>query len=120
MKFRWATVTVKNLEESIGFYSDVVGLSVSRRYAAENGMEIVFLSAGGTEVELIDDPQAAPGQFGTGISLGFQVDSVEDMMNYVVEKGLQIQSGPFQPNPQTKFFFVLDPNGLKIQFVQLN
>ena len=45
---------------------------------------------------------------------------VEDMMNSVVEKGLQIQNGPFQPNPQTKFFFVLDPNGLKIQFVQLN
>ena len=120
MKFRWVTVTVKDLEESIGFYRDVVGLSVSRRFAAGNGMEIAFLNAGGTEVELIYDPQATSGQFGSGISLGFQVDSIEDMMNSVVEKGLQIQSGPFQPNPQTKFFFVLDPNGLKIQFVQLN
>ncbi|HKM43622.1 MAG TPA: VOC family protein [Limnochordia bacterium] len=119
-KFRWATITVKDLEESIEFYRDIVGLSLNRRFPAGNGMEIAFLGDGGTEVELFYDPAATSREFGSSISLGFQVDSVEDMMNYVREKGFAIQSGPFQPNPQTKFFFVLDPNGLKIQFVEID
>ncbi len=120
MKFRWVTITVKDLEESIKFYRDIVGLNLNRRFPGSNGMEIAFLGDDGTEVELLYDPQAAPGEFGSSISLGFQVDSVEGMMNYVVEKGLAVQSGPFQPNPQTTFFFVVDPNGLRIQFVELN
>jgi len=39
-------------------------------------------------------------------------------MEIVKEKGIDIESGPIQPNPQTKFFFVLDPNGYRIQFVE--
>ncbi|ODS49840.1 MAG: lactoylglutathione lyase, partial [Halanaerobium sp. 4-GBenrich] len=34
------------------------------------------------------------------------------------EKNIVIQSGPISPNPKIEFFFVLDPNGLKIQFVE--
>jgi len=39
------------------------------------------------------------------------------MIKLVKEKGIDIHSGPFQPNPHIKYFFVMDPNGLKIQFV---
>ena len=39
-------------------------------------------------------------------------------MTSMKEKGIPIHSGPFQPNPHARFFFVLDPNGLKIQFVE--
>jgi lactoylglutathione lyase len=46
------------------------------------------------------------------------MDSVDEMMAFVKEKGIPIHSGPFQPNPNTKFFFIIDPNGLKIQFVE--
>lgn len=30
----------------------------------------------------------------------------------------EVHSGPFQPNPSVSFFYILDPNGLKIQFVE--
>jgi lactoylglutathione lyase len=46
------------------------------------------------------------------------VESIDKMINFIKEKGLEIHSGPFQPNPSTKFFYVKDPNGLKIQFVE--
>jgi lactoylglutathione lyase len=55
---------------------------------------------------------------GKDISLGFEVKSLDDMMAFVKEKGLVMHSGPFQPNPHVRFFYVLDPNGLKIQFVE--
>jgi lactoylglutathione lyase len=43
---------------------------------------------------------------------------VELLMAFMKENGIAIHSGPFQPNPGIRFFYVLDPNGLKIQFVE--
>jgi lactoylglutathione lyase len=40
------------------------------------------------------------------------------MIRLVNEKGLEVVSGPFQPNPFIKFFFIKDPNGVNIQFVE--
>jgi len=48
------------------------------------------------------------------------VESVDEMIDFVKEKGIELYDGPFQPNPDTKFFYVLDPNGLKIQFVEMS
>jgi lactoylglutathione lyase len=118
MKFCWTTLAVKNLEESLKFYSEIVGLSVSRRFNAGPGVEIAFLGDGETKVELICNEALKEVSFGHDISLGFEVNSVDEMMTFVKEKNIDIQSGPFQPNPHTKFFYVLDPNGLKIQFVE--
>lgn len=109
---------VKNLEESLKFYNEIVGLNVSRRFYAGPGVEIAFLGDGETKVELICNQTVKEVSFGHAISLGFVVDSVDEMMAFVKEKGIAIHSGPFQPNPHTKFFYVLDPNGLKIQFVE--
>jgi lactoylglutathione lyase len=39
-------------------------------------------------------------------------------MKFIKEKSIEIESGPIQPNPNVKFFYVLDPNGVKIQFVE--
>jgi lactoylglutathione lyase len=106
------------MEESLKFYQEVVGLAVDKRFEAGPGFEIVFLGDGETKVELIYNEQIKDISFGQSISLGFKVDSVDETMKFVKEKGIKIHSGPFEPNPNTKFFFVLDPNGLKIQFVE--
>lgn len=118
MKFCWVTITVKDLEESLRFYQDIVGLTIDRRFKAGPGVEIAFLGNGETKVELIKNEEIKDIKLGENISLGFKVDSIDDMMAFVKEKGIPIHSGPFQPNPNTKFFYVLDPNGLKIQFVE--
>ncbi|EKQ58068.1 MULTISPECIES: VOC family protein [unclassified Clostridium] len=118
MKFCWTTIKVKNLDESLKFYADVVGLNMINRFNAGPGREIAFLGDGETKVELICDDGVEEVYYGEHISLGFEVKNVEEMMNFVKEKGIYIHSGPFQPNPHTKFFYVLDPNGLKIQFVE--
>jgi lactoylglutathione lyase len=34
------------------------------------------------------------------------------------DKGIPVESGPVQPNPHVKFFFIKDPNGMKIQLVE--
>lgn len=118
MKFCWSTLIVKNLEDSLKFYQEIVGLKLEKRFAAGPETEIAFLGDGETKIELICNSEKDETNVGSDISWGFEVESVDKMMSLVKEKGYAVQSGPFQPNPHTKFFYVLDPNGLRIQFVE--
>ncbi len=115
MKFLWCTINVKDMEESIAFYQEVVELKVVRRFPTGQG-EIVFLGEGETKVELIFDGTDKWQGNKTGISLGFETESLDKRMDLVKERGVEITGGPFQPGPDFRFFFVKDPNGVNIQF----
>jgi lactoylglutathione lyase len=117
MKFCWCTLMVKNMEESLKFYQEIVGLKIDRRLNAGPNGEIVFLGDGETKVELISNQNKTETDMGKDITLGFEVDSIDKMVEFVKEKGMEFQ-GPFQPSPIVKFFYVKDPNGTKIQFVE--
>jgi len=118
MKFCWVTINVKDMEESLRFYREVVGLELERAMKPNPGLELAFLGAGGTQVELICDSKGKSQGAGEGISLGFEIDSVERKTALLKAKGVALHSGPFQPNPSIKFFYVLDPDGVLIQFVE--
>jgi len=118
MSFCWTTIYVKDMKESLEFYEEVVGLKLNRRFAAGPEMEIGFLGEGETQVELICHKNNVDINFSENISLGFKVNSVDEKMDFIKKRGLEIHSGPFKPNPSTIFFYILDPNGLKIQFVE--
>lgn len=117
MKFLWATIMVKNLEKSLEFYQNIVKLPLKERFMANKDKEIAFLGSGETLVELIED-KADSSTIGSGISLGFQVDSLDQMIEFLADKNIEIASGPFQPNENIKFLYILDPDGLQIQFSQ--
>ena len=118
MKFCWCTISVKSMEESLKFYEEVLNLKISSRFQDGQNKEIAFLGNGETQVELVWDKNLKPLGNIEGISLGFEVESVEKMVDFIKEKGLEVESGPFQPSPAVKFFFVKDPNGVSIQFVE--
>lgn len=120
MKFCWSTLRVKDMAETLRFYEEVVGLTVNQRFQANPDKEIAFLGDGETKIEIICDKNNQNIQVGKDISWGFQTESLDDMIQLVKEKGIPIEGGPFQPNPHTKFFYVLDPNGFKIQIVEVN
>lgn len=118
MKFLWTTIIVKNLEESLHFYQEIVGLKLNRRFQAGPEKEFAFLGEGDTEIELICDSNCKMEKIGQGISLGFKVASLDEKMTKLKEKGIILTTDVIQPNPHVKFFFVNDPNGLDIQFVE--
>jgi lactoylglutathione lyase len=95
---------VKDLDESIKFYQEIVGLTLDRRFKAGPTDEIAFLGNGETKVELLCNGTKKDVEIGKDISLGFEVDSVDKMIEFIRGKGLEVESGPFQPNPHTKFF----------------
>lgn len=118
MNFCWCTIRVKNIEESIKFYQEAIGISINKRYVSGTGKEICFLGDDKTKIELICDSNYKAVNKGEGISLGFEVDSVDKKIKFIKEKGIEIDKGPFMPNPNIKFFYVKDPDGFSIQFVE--
>lgn len=120
MKFLCTTINVKSLDESIGFYSDLLGLKLLKRFPAGAGMEIAFMGNGienETLVELMVDSNNNAVNFSEFISIGFAVDSVDAILNTVKSKNIPVQSGPVD-TPSSKFFTIKDPNGLNVQFFQ--
>lgn len=117
MKFCWSTLFVKNLDESIRFYKEIVGLDVVNRLSAGPNMEIAFLGEGETKIELICDASKKQINIGTDISWGFKVENLDSIIAMLTQKNISV-SGPFMPNPKSRFIFIKDPNGMNIQFYQ--
>lgn len=118
MKFLWTTILVNNMDESLKFYEEIVGIKLVDRFPAGPGMEISFLGEGETKVELICNENLKKLDAGSRVTLGFKVESLVEKINFIKEKGINIITGPVQPNPSIKYFIIKDPNGVKIQFAE--
>ena len=118
MKFNWVTCHVKNLEASLKFYQEIVGLPLARRFTTGPGSEIAFLGDGETQVELICSSRDTLAGMSPDISLGFAVDSIDRLLPVLQANGIAIHSGPFSPGPNLRFIYVQDPDGLKVQFAE--
>lgn len=118
MKFKFATIHVADLERSVRFYEEVLGMKTAKRFPAGPNMEIAFMADGPAEIELICDRGAEPPTYGEWPSLGIAVDDLDQAMEHMKVKGVEIISGPFQPNPSTRFFFIHDPDGVNLEIIE--
>ncbi len=118
MRFRHVTLTVKDLDASIRFYTEVVGLPVDRRYQAGPNTEIAFLGAGETKVELIRHKNEPDAIIGNGVAVGFEVVSVSEKFDSLKGTYIPVISYIIQPNPHVRFFYVADPDGFRVQFLE--
>lgn len=116
MKMEHITINAVNLDETIAFYQDILGLEIKDDFRKSSGMPIVFLSSGegASLIEIIENPENA--YSGTGLSIGFHVDDVIEAHDRMNEKGFN-PSEVISPNDKVKFFFIQDPNGVNIQLI---
>jgi len=118
MKFSWVTIHVKNMDASLKFYSEILGLPITRTIDMPNGGQIIFLGAGETSIELIDLPEETVESFNGSLSIGFSISSLKTFEILLEKNNIEVHSGPFQPNPELKFIYILDPNGVKVQLIE--
>ena len=93
---------VNDLEATIRFYHDVLGLQEVRRHKSRRGSELVFLKAPESDelIELCCFPQSGPVQVQADLThLAFEVDSLEEFGRHLASLGYNYSDGPhFQPN----------------------
>ena len=118
MKYSHTTIMVSDIEKSIEFYKEVAGLELQRKFSAgEKTLAFLADKEGDTEIELIQDSSEKP-YSGSGISLGFQVEDVKAYLEKMKSMGYET-TDIISPNPMTHFFYINDPDGLKIQLIQM-
>lgn len=117
MKLQWVTIQVNNMNKSLDFYQKIIGLNLKMRQKISEEAEIAFLGEGETPLELVysSNEQSTHSK---NISIAFEVESVDKSINEFKKIGIEIFEGPIQPMPTIKFFYILDPNGVKIQLVE--
>lgn len=118
MRYAHTTIIVSDIEKSIQFYEEVAGLTIRNKFSA-GSKTLAFLSDkdGDTQIELIQDENEKI-YSGSGISIGFEVENVEEYMEKLNSIGYQT-TDIISPNPKTKFFYVNDQDGLKIQLIEM-
>lgn len=110
MNYLWTTLYVSDLETSLHFYRDFLGLPIQVRM--DGPMNIAFVGEGQTQIELIEG-QAMEAK---SISLGFEVQDLERLYDSL--KHEHMLSEIIRPNEHVRFFFMSDPDGYKIQLVE--
>ncbi len=122
MKFAWVTLVVNNFDETLEFYTNVLGLYVIRTYAIDNGSyRVVFLGdhPENIQLQIIEKNDLKTVNMGKMITLNFEVESLDATIKHLESKNVSIHTGPIQPSSNIKFILVVDPNGLKIQFSEI-
>jgi len=118
-------INVKDLEKSIHFYRDILGLRLGRRREIpENNAEIAFILGEGSDVAIEltywrDKKEYVEGDYLDHIALG--VKDVEATVEDLREKGVEIAMEPFSLKGSTsKIAFIKDPDGIWIELVPLS
>lgn len=119
MKYLHTMVRVKNLEESLDFYCDKLGLIEVRRMDFEDArFSLIFLKADGDdgpELELTFnwDLQEYDGGRNFG-HLAYAVDNIYDYCQSLMDKGVTIN----RPPRDGRMAFVKSPDGISVEILQ--
>lgn len=119
MKYLHTMVRVSDLEASIDFYCNKLGLKeLSRRDVPAGRFTLVFLAAPGDENAQVEltynwDPE----EYGEGRNFGhlaYQVDDIYELCQSLMDAGVTIN----RPPRDGRMAFVRSPDGISIELLQ--
>jgi lactoylglutathione lyase len=111
---------VKDLEKTVSFYRDVLGLKELRRQKSGRGSQLVFLKAPGSEeeIEICKFDESGPVVVGPDLThLAFEVDDLEKFAKEVEAKGYPLSDGPHSIGGG-KIAFIDAPEGYEIELIE--
>ena len=119
MKYLHTMVRVTDLDESLDFYCNKLGLVESGRHESEAGrFTLVFLSAPGDESAQVEltwnwDPEEYSGGRNFG-HLAYAVDDIYVLCQQLIDAGITIN----RPPRDGHMAFIRSPDGISIELLQ--
>lgn len=111
---------VADLDKTISFYKEVLGLAEVRRIKSPRGSELVFLKAPQSEelIEICCYPASGPVVIGPDLThLAFEVEEINAFASHAAAKGYPLSDGPTQSSSGV-FAFIDAPEGYEIELIQ--
>ena len=112
---------VKDLEKTVLFYKDVLGLKETRRHTSSRGSQLVFLKAPESEeeIEICKFDESGPVVVGPDLThLAFEVDDMEKFAREAAAKGYPLSDGPHRTERGDAIAFIDAPEGYEIELIQ--
>jgi lactoylglutathione lyase len=111
---------VADLEKTVAFYRDVLGLHEIRRHTSGRGSQLVFLKAPQSEeeIEICKFDESGPIVVGPDLThLAFEVDDMETFARETAAKGYPLSDGP-HTSSSGKIAFIDAPEGYEIELIE--
>ena len=113
---------VNDIERSVQFYEQALGLTVSRRHTSPRGAQLVFLATPNSdeEIELCQMPAGAPAvQVQPDLMhLAFEVDDLAAFAAALQKKGFALSDGPTKTSSGSVIAFIDAPEGYEVELIQ--
>ena len=112
---------VNDLERTVKFYKEVLGLEEVRRHKSPRGSELVFMKAPESEelIELCHFPTSGPVQVQPDLThLAFEVDSLDEFGKHLQTLEIKYSDGPIVKPDGSGFAFIDAPEGYEIELMQ--
>ncbi len=112
---------VSDMEQTIRFYTDVLGLEVVERKTSPRGSHLAFLKVPNSEelIELCSFPASGPVKVQEDlVHLAFQVESLDDTMKALNAKSIRITDGPTRTSSGSRFLFIDAPDGYEVELIE--
>jgi lactoylglutathione lyase len=112
---------VSDLEQTVAFYKDVLGLVETSRHTSGRGSQLVFMKAPDSEeeIELCKFDQSGPVQVGPDLThLAFEVDDMEAFGQHCAANGHPFADPPEKSASGSIIAFLDAPDGYEIELIQ--
>lgn len=112
---------VNDLERTVKFYKEVLGLEEVRRHKSPRGSELAFLKApeSAETIELCCYPGSGPVQVQPDLThLAFEVESLEQFGKHLEQFGIKYSDGPHLNQDGGGIAFIDAPEGYEVELIQ--
>jgi lactoylglutathione lyase len=112
---------VADLEKTVSFYKDILGLEETRRFTSGRGSQLVFLKAPQSEelIEICKYDESGPVIVGPDLThLAFEVDDLDAFAARAASKGCPLSDGPHRSSSGSVIAFIDAPEGYEIELIQ--
>ena len=112
---------VSDMEESLHFYTNILGMKVLEQKTSPRGSTLVFLRFPDTECDLELCSFSNSGKVEVPedlVHLAFEVENLEDCISKLKQAGVSITEGPIESSNGSRFIFTEDPDKYEIELIQ--